>query len=439
MMDWRRSPLTSLRVTVALASICQSCALEATDETSAVAQELSGGAPDVEHAAVAIVRGAHGACTATIIHVADGVGTALTAAHCVQEAPSVLQSGADLDVPEVEYPVFEVIQHPAYDGGLHDFALVRFSGATATTPFIAPLSPGDDALQPGTSLTFVGYDWTQAGSRLRLSSSLGVSALGTWLVEYAQPDGGPCHGDSGGPALVRVGTEERVAGVTAYGDPNCVKYGASGRVSTVHDGFLLPNLAPGSEVKSCEECQNLAGGAACAVEGERCLANVRCSELQHCAETCTDSAPCITACQKEFADALADYLDLQQCRCGRACPHECAESLSCAKPLCGMRAKWQSCQGCLEQSCCAEGLRRTYDTASGSDELEACLAGECEDECRGTELLPRTPRFHVPATEHEAEASCSISGEHDPRLAVGTLLVSGLLACRRRLRRRGRT
>ncbi len=62
---------------------------------------------------------------------------------------------------------------------------------------------------------------------------------------YKQNYGGPCTGDSGGPALLYRGKRFYVAGITSYGDNTCTGYGISTAVQDYYDWILknVPEVA----------------------------------------------------------------------------------------------------------------------------------------------------------------------------------------------------
>ncbi len=51
---------------------------------------------------------------------------------------------------------------------------------------------------------------------------------------YSQVEGGPCNGDSGGPAFIKRNGQEYLAGITSFGDEACKYYGLS---TAVQDHF----------------------------------------------------------------------------------------------------------------------------------------------------------------------------------------------------------
>ena len=58
---------------------------------------------------------------------------------------------------------------------------------------------------------------------------------------YLQSKGGPCNGDSGGPALLYLGKQFYLAAITSYGDPVCRNYGVSLAVQDYYD-WIVKNV-----------------------------------------------------------------------------------------------------------------------------------------------------------------------------------------------------
>jgi MYXO-CTERM domain-containing protein len=143
------------------------------------------------------------------------------------------------------FPATDTHPHPDYWGlSDHDFCLFTISGTDDSTPVIPAMTPEEDSLKVGDMVEFVGYGVTESdyNNSERRHVSDDISGLTKGMMSYDQNPGGPCNGDSGGPALSKVGGGERVSGVTSQGDSWCVEYGESGRVSSVYDSFIKPYL-----------------------------------------------------------------------------------------------------------------------------------------------------------------------------------------------------
>ena len=193
-------------------------------------------------------------CSGTTIATGGGWGFLLTAAHCVVEedaasAPvlplKLLPTTVLRVVPGPNWlttyntQYFEVAAlsvHPSWDGlaGNFDVAVVRYRGATASTPAIPILAPGEGTLALGAAVTLVGYGETETSTQNTQRNKVDrvVSALEPELVFYSQSDGkGSCFGDSGGPALFAASGGVRVAGVMSRVFPDCTTLGAAARMS----------------------------------------------------------------------------------------------------------------------------------------------------------------------------------------------------------------
>ena len=94
---------------------------------------------------------------------------------------------------------------------------------------------------------FVGYGvsngFSQTGAGTKRFVNMAISQVGATQFSYAVPNKNTCNGDSGGPAFAQVGGELLLAGVTSYGDANCVQYGVDTRADVYVD-FLGVQSAP---------------------------------------------------------------------------------------------------------------------------------------------------------------------------------------------------
>lgn len=148
------------------------------------------------------------------------------------------------------YDVAELHQHPGYNRSTleGDVCWLRL----VTAPGIEPIPILRSAPKVGELVNFAGYGQTEHGTyNQRLQVDGRISSLTAGKMQYAQrpppPDGGmgggPCFGDSGGPAFVFRDGKPFLAGITSSGDENCTAWGDSTRADAYAE-WLDPGGAP---------------------------------------------------------------------------------------------------------------------------------------------------------------------------------------------------
>jgi secreted trypsin-like serine protease len=237
----------------ALALTLGACALDgSTDEDWSEGQEpiINGELPDEPmHDAVVSLHQRVGTtwylsiyCTGTLI----APDVVMTAAHCLDEGRSsfdpiepedvVVYVGDNptTDPDPVPYLVTEVQAHPGFDSRMltDDIGLLRLASAPAVTPVAAlPASLGLTTSDEGAVINFAGFGEDEDGNydqKLQIDGVLD-HLYTDFQIYYYQYDGGPCFGDSGGPAFLKRDGTPYVAGITSYGDSYCAQYGVSTR------------------------------------------------------------------------------------------------------------------------------------------------------------------------------------------------------------------
>jgi hypothetical protein len=217
-------------------------------------------------------------CTGTIVQVSGGNGYVLTAAHCCNTyVPTVVVVSNDYTDGEPYLssgtpvpPAYRVVPgsvsyDPMYNSNAsqpdHDFCMLQFSGATASTPTIAlPTSTNDGLVAPpnGSLVEHVGFGITEDGgpNAGRRAGTNQVDGLTSLTIEFNQGGDaeipGTCSGDSGGPSLLpATGSQQVVVGVDSYGNSMTCSgetIGVASRVSSAigPGGFITSYLPPPS-------------------------------------------------------------------------------------------------------------------------------------------------------------------------------------------------
>lgn len=198
--------------------------------TGIIGGQDANGNEDFSKSIVALYNREQGSlCTATIL--SDSI--LVSAAHCVDGPASSLVvvfgnslEGGNLVVRQVDAyqtsPLWAVRQNEDFNTG--DISIVKFSGGLAPGYRAAQVLRDETALQNGGSVLLSGYGLSNGSAKtgsgvLRyVEVTIGNNAFSESEVLMDQRQGkGACHGDSGGPAFVKVNGRWMLFGVTSRG------------------------------------------------------------------------------------------------------------------------------------------------------------------------------------------------------------------------------
>ncbi len=357
-------------------------------------------------------------CTGTLI-TPDVI---LTAGHCAMLArwggafdPVQVFFGTEFGGTGTTITGTDPLDHPEFDFtvGDYDIGLIRLTepAPAGITPIpYLPASLGLTTADEDESVEFAGFGRTETGSsgvKLHVFGNIELVCPGpsrcTMVGEVVEPytfgflenPGGPCRGDSGGPAfLIRNGTEY-VAGATSYGDEPCVKYGVSTDVSYFAD-WIAEYIGVVDE--SCDngidddgdgkiDCldSDCAADAACQTTPENCVNGVDDdgdSQIDCQDSDCSADAACQTASENcvngsdDDGDGLVDCLD-PDCANAPSCQ---AAAEVCQNGLDDDGDGYTDCQDldCVNDAACqssAENCQNGID--DDADGLADCLDPDC--------------------------------------------------------------
>jgi len=243
-------------------------------------------------ATVALTQSSNGGffCSGTLI--SDTV--VLTAGHCLAaySRPYVFFGNSVRQSGDYRASAQGVI-HPNYNGQsiTNDIAIVVLASPAPSDITPIPYLPSNLGLSSAdegvTTVDFSGFgvdENNNSGVKLHVEDVIDVVCDSSGGCDgyannktfgYDQRPGGPCSGDSGGPAYVMRNGREYVAGVTSYGDQNCSQFGASTTVDRFADWI--------SGYVASEDCGN---GVDDDGDGQVDCADSDCGGVASCPDTC---------------------------------------------------------------------------------------------------------------------------------------------------------
>jgi hypothetical protein len=401
-----------------------------------------------DHDAVVALTFGGAMCSGTLI----SPDVVLTAAHCAQGyGPSsfTIYFGNSLNSATTRQ-VTEVWVHPGYHSSTitNDIAMLRLSSAPPAdiTPIpYLPHSLGVDQQDVGQPLEYVGFGETETrsvGVKLTVNNNLdwictqsGGCTVGSGYhasentICGDQTPGGPCHGDSGGPAFVTRNGQEYVAGITSYGDQYCQYFGCSTKVDEFE--AQIADFVGGVLGSACYDSATCLSGFC--VDGVCCdtpcpgVCNV--CNAPGAMGTCSP-APDGTSCADDNLCNGEEVCLLQECVAGQ--PLDCDDDNACTTETCdpalgcvsGPALDCDDSNFCTDDSCDPQAGCQHQNlpdgTACGGDVCgpATCSAGQCHadnplecddgDPCTRDWCNPGEGCVHAPADDGTACGACML-------------------------------
>ena len=281
----------------------------------------------------ALELGGGGLCTGTVI--ADR--WVITAAHCFPngfEGGNLVLGDSVFAANARRVRLQRVVRHPRYDAqsNNNDIALVELAQGAG----VAPMAVAQDLNGiTGQTLKWVGYGITSGDgqdSGVKRSVALTVTRLHATRIESQEAGRNACRGDSGGPAFRIVGDAAEVAGVTSYGDQDCLELTVNTRVDAFLD-FLAQTMGqaqPGGADPA--PADPAPADPAPADPAPADPGGIGCAALLDCVTRCADDQ-CVQQCGAQASEAAIEQYNAIAM---------CAEAAGCAD--------W----ACVEQRCGAQ-------------------------------------------------------------------------------------
>ena len=193
---------------------------------------INGDDDDSDPAVVALMLNGSVYCTGVLLT----NNVVATAAHCVSPTPPEQvyfgndpsgKKGTFIDVTTSRV-------HPDFDEDtlVNDIAVVGLAETAPTAPLNVFVKEFDDSYI-GLEIRLIGFGATGPDNTEKLRKRTGTTAITSYTDDdfrFRPAPSQTCVGDSGGPAVAKIGDHEAVIGLTSSGDSNCATYGRDMRI-----------------------------------------------------------------------------------------------------------------------------------------------------------------------------------------------------------------
>jgi hypothetical protein len=159
-----------------------------------------------------------------------------TAAHCViPTPPEQVYFGSDPSSKKGTFiDVTTTRAHPDFDEDtlVNDIAVLGLASTAPVAPLNIFVKEFDDSYI-GLEVRLIGFGATAGDGTGKLRKRTGTTAITSYTNDdfrFRPAPAQTCVGDSGGPAVAKIGDHEAVIGLTSSGDSNCSTYGRDMRI-----------------------------------------------------------------------------------------------------------------------------------------------------------------------------------------------------------------
>jgi secreted trypsin-like serine protease len=268
-MKPRRTTLASRSAAAALIALvaCVGCGVRTEpDEVvlGSTREAITNGVDDDDDpAVVALLTDGRVVCSGVLVT----KSVVLTAAHCVaRTVPETVLFGTNpRSASGTLIKVRDAHAHPNFDPKTfdNDIALVALAEEAPATPLpIATQSVNDSDV--GREIRVVGFGspgLSGDGTLHKRSGQTKIESYGWNDFRFRAAPSQTCNGDSGGPAVARIGDHDAVIGITSSGDPDCLVFGRDIRIDRFAS-FVQDYVDAPSPAMSADDAQ--AGGCSAA-------------------------------------------------------------------------------------------------------------------------------------------------------------------------------
>ena len=239
-MKARWLPREMQMLVLAVIAACAACAAPVGQDTGERGEPIGTSQQAIVHgdddnadpAVVALLLNGSVYCTGVLLT----NNVVATAAHCViPTPPEQVYFGSDPSSKKGTFiDVTTTRAHPDFDEDtlVNDIAVLGLASTAPVAPLNIFVKEFDDSYV-GLEVRLIGFGATAGDGSGKLRKRSGTTAITSYTNDdfrFRPAPAQTCVGDSGGPAVAKIGDHEAVIGLTSSGDSSCATYGRDMRI-----------------------------------------------------------------------------------------------------------------------------------------------------------------------------------------------------------------